>query len=164
MCMDKINLNCAGVENLSVTCKPLAAFSSSLLIITPLLGYSPWWQEETNIRVIPLIYPFLNLLTIVGNIKCNRPCTRFQLWAPVLVLLFHNCMTLGKSLKFSRLQLRYLWNWNKQSLPYWTHSWGYFTWKNIPESTPLIADMAVIFIVTRSTKIPKGFSHLFSHA
>lgn len=36
---------------------------------------------------------------------------------------------------------------------------GYFKWKNIFESTLLIVDMAI----TRSTKIPEGFSRMFSH-
>ena len=95
----------------------------------------------------------------MGNIKCSRACTRFQHWAEVLVLPFCNYMTLVKSFKFSRLQLQHLWHWNKQSLSYWTHSWGYFKWKNIFESTLLIVDM----VIMRSTKIPKGFSRMFSH-
>ena len=40
----KSTFNCTGAENLTpVMCKPLAAFSSPLLIITALISYSPWW-------------------------------------------------------------------------------------------------------------------------
>lgn len=31
------------------------------------------------------------------------------------------------------------------------------------KKTPLIVDIVVIFVVIRSTKIPKGFSHVFRH-
>lgn len=96
ICMNKINPqlyrswepNSYSVQTLN------CLLQFSLDIKPPLISISPWWQEEANIRVISVTCPFLNLLTIVGNIKCSRPCMRFQLRAQVSVL-FHNFMTVN---------------------------------------------------------------------
>lgn len=145
-------------------CGPLAAFSNRFLIITLLLNYYPCRLKETNIRTISLTCPFLYLLIILGNIKCSRPCTRVQLWIQVSVLPFCNCRTLSKSLKFSRLPVCHPWNWNSQSLPYWKLTHGTISSeKNTYLKTALTGDMAVIFVVIRSTTIPRC-SHMCNPA
>lgn len=100
---------------------------------------------------------------IVGNIKCGRSYTRFQPWAPISVLLFHNCMPLGKPLKVSSLQFII------SETEINNHCHTELTHEDISckkkllekntyiESTLLTVDMVAVFVIISSAKIPKGF-------